>query len=874
MVGTPGDVPTGDEGQKPRDLEPGSGALDAQAASSDDSLPLESQLRLERLCTAFEQAWKLGQPTTIESILVDSEEPWRSTLLRELLVLDVDYRRRRGEKPVASDYAERFPEDHAAVAYALERAAGEAVSGDRVSETASGCPDSPVRSTPFAIAPGGKIDRFTVLRELGRGAFGMVYLARDEELQRDVAIKIPHRDRFRSPEHLQRFMNEARTAANLKHDRIVPIHSVVRDEDDTPIVVMEYLAGESLEATLGRGQLTFRQIAELLADIAEAVHFAHRRGIVHRDLKPSNILFDSEGKACITDFGLAERWASGDAISSADEPALAGTARFIPPEIYSGRGRIGPKVDVYALGVILYQALTGRYPFPASNLDDLREQILVGTPPLPQEIDPNIPGRLQRVCLMAMEDQSHRYESAKMLADELRRFLEDREVLARPRRYDRELRGKLQNHYAAIHSWREQGLISLTEMDRLLRGYWFLLQADSPWGPLGRTLPWEAIGIRLGGWLVLLSTLIWTQFYYLELSSAERIASVGLPALVLSGVGWTLRYLGSRRNAKIFLGTGAILLPLAVAIILREVELPSYDQGPEWEMFGWLLKGGQGPSNLQFTIATAAFLLYGLFLLRHFPGKMFAIWLAIGVYVFSTGCLALCGMKEWLETNRVAQTLVCYLLPCLLLLATSLAGNRRNREREAAMLFVFFPVPFFVLMTLLAYYGSGEWLDVDIESGPVYDDQTINKWWMLNGLAYAFAAWLCMRGREGFIRFWSAFFVTLVPISLLLPCNLLFDQVESMRFVVGLQPLTLYEVVGAIAAIGFIVLGTVTNHATLSLPGLIGLTVSVFRFTDRHFPNLSNWPLCVALAGGVLMLAGVTSAVLRARERDRDLIPK
>ena len=842
--------------------------MDDHVDSSDDGLSLESLLHIDRICTAFEKMSKSGQPESIERLLADAPQSLRPSLFRELLALEVDYRYCRGEQPVASDYLQRFPDHQAVVAYVLDRAKVERSSVGDVPETTSGSTDSSCLPDLVAISPGERIGRYTVLRELGHGGFGMVYLARDEELQREVAIKIPRRQRFSSEDDLEHFFEEARTAAHLKHGGIVPIHDVGRSQDGVPFVVMEYLEGQSLETTLASGQLTFRQIAEQMADVADSVHHAHQQGIVHRDLKPSNIVFDAQGKACITDFGLAERWQSGAGRSSPAPPVLAGTLRFIPPEVYSGTATIGPGIDVYALGVILYWALTGRYPFEASNLHELHEQIRIGLPPLPQEVNPNVPEKLQRICLMAIEDRHHRYESAHVLAEELRRFLDGREILARPRRYDVELRGKLQNHYAAIHTWREQNLISVAEMDRLLRPYWFLLQSDSPWASLARLYPLEAIGIRLGGWLVLLSTLLWPWFYWPLLETPARIASVGLPTLALNGVGWTLRYLGSRRNARIFLGTGALLLPLLIAIVLSEFHLVYLYQGVSWEIFA-ALEHTWEPSNAQFTIAAATFLVYCVFLLRHFPGKLFAIWLAVGVYVFYTGCLSLCGLKDWLNQEHVSRALVCYFVPCLLLLASSLVWDRLNHRVEAAMLYMFFPVPLVILMTLLGYYGSGEWLDVDIYSGAAFDNETINQWWMSNGLVYALTAMLCLRARAGYIRFWSTFFAVLVPISVLLPCNLLFDQGWPPISHVGNAPLRIYELLGGLAAIGFIVLGTMMNRATLTVPGLVGLAVAVFRFTSHHYPDHSSWPLCIALAGGATMLAGVLSAVLRAHLRDR-----
>ncbi len=473
-----------------------------------------------------------------------------------------------------------------------------------------------------------------------------------------------------------------------------------------------------------------------------------------------------------------------------------------------------------------------------------------------------------------MEHPAHRYESAQWLADELRRYLEGREVLVRPLRYDAELRGKLQNHYTEIHTWREQNLIDLPGMDRLLRPYWFLLQSDSPWPTLARTYPLEAITIRLGGWLVLLSTLLW-HLYWPTLEPAPKITTIALPTLALNGVGWTFWYLQSKWNARIFLGIGALLLPLLVVVVLQECGLVTFPQQTSEELFARVAPNW-APSNVQLTLSSAAFLAYCVFLLRLFPGRLFAVWLAIGVYVFFTGCLALWGLREWLENSHVARALVCYLFPCLLLLLLSLWSDRLGHRGEAAMLFMFFPVPLAILLTLLGYYGSWEWLpNMTASSPPQHSNETVNLWWMSNGFVYAVAAVFSFRSKAGFVRFWNSFFASLVPLSLLLPCNILIGsaEVEPLNYQLGGVPVNIYELLGGVAAIGFVLLGTYMNRAALTVPGLLGLATFLFRFTDSHLKGQISWPVSIAIVGGVAMLAGVASAAVRARTRRAPPIP-
>lgn len=838
---------------------------------NDDPLSLSAKERVDRICLAFEEAWKSGTRPRVEAYLGDTPEPERSALLEELLLLELDYRCRSGEMPTREDYQTRYGDHPGIVARVFDKLRHADDSPGSESPTESLSREAEEQAETATYAAGETIGRYTVRRRLGQGGFGTVYLASDEELQRPVAVKIPRRERFRSSEDEERFFEEARTAARLNHPAIVPVHDVGRHDDATPFVVMDYIEGSSLEEVLRAERLSPSRLVEIIIEVADAVHHAHRLGIVHRDLKPTNVLLDTEGKPHITDFGLAERWEGLDPKPSFGQSTVAGTAHFIPPEIYAGRGQIGPGVDIYALGVMMYKVLTGRYPFRGNSLAEVEEAVLRGDVPLPKEIDPEVPEPLQRICLKAMEpDPAARYPSARMLANDLRRFLGGQEVLARPTRYDAELRGRLQNHCTEIQAWQEQSLISVPEMDRLMRPYWLMIEADSPWHALSQRFPWETVVLRLGGWLVLLSSLLWPAAYWDELTRLERVLSVGLPTLLLNVAGWLFYRMQSKWNTRVFLGVGALLLPLLVIVVLTEYGWLRYDQGEQFELFGSAAeaRGFITPSNFQLTTAAAAFVAYCVFLLRMSRGQLFVIWLGVGVYVLFTGGLLLCGLKWWLLHEDRATTLSSYVLLCLLFRSGSIWWNGRGGRREASWLYVFFPVPLAVLLTLLGWYGSVEWLDVKLDPHEQFANQTINLWWMANGVVYCLAAIRSLRCRTGFVRFWGEFFLILVPVSFLVPANLLFQKgIELVT--VGAAPLTIYELTCGLAAVGFVVAGTRISRSTLAVPGLIGLAVFVFRVTNLHFQDYLSWPLGLALGGGLAMLVGVASSLVRERLQRR-----
>src|SRR5262245_13242053 len=273
------------------------------------------------------------------------------------------------------------------------------------------------------------IGRYRIVRRLGQGGFGRVYLARDDDLDRPVAIKVPSPERVPGPDDVEEYLREARALARLDHPRIVPVHDVGRTADGLCYVVSRYVEGSDLAQRKRQGRWPFRESAELVAVVAEALHHAHTRGLVHRDIKPANILIDLQGRPWVADFGLALR-----DHDCGQEDKLVGTPAYMSPEQARGEGhRVDGRSDIFSLGVVFYELLTGRKPFRGDTHAQVLEQILRAEERPPRQIDDTIPRELERICQkMLAKRASERYSTARDLADDLRHFLRSGAASGRP----------------------------------------------------------------------------------------------------------------------------------------------------------------------------------------------------------------------------------------------------------------------------------------------------------------------------------------------------------------------------------------------------------------------------------------------------------
>lgn len=277
-----------------------------------------------------------------------------------------------------------------------------------------------VKDGTAEAAPDLQTERYSILHLLGEGGYGRVFLAHDNELEREVAIKVPRAAALASDTQAEDFLKEARLAAGLKHPSIVTVYDVVRVADGTIFVVLEYVAGRTLAALLLSERPTFHRAVALVARVADAVHYAHTQGLVHRDIKPGNILIDAAGAPFVADFGLAIREA-GQRLRASE---VVGTPAYMAPEQVRGEThRLDGRTDVWSLGVVLYLLLTGRLPFGRIGRE-VFDDILSRDPRPPRQVVETIPRELERIALKCLSKRmTDRYARASDLADDLRYWM-------------------------------------------------------------------------------------------------------------------------------------------------------------------------------------------------------------------------------------------------------------------------------------------------------------------------------------------------------------------------------------------------------------------------------------------------------------------
>jgi serine/threonine protein kinase len=460
MSGEPTDFDSGLLGWSPGFFGPNPGYVAAisEVFRMSDALSRLSQSLLgshfsdtQKICAEFLAAWSSGAKPALEMSLAKASAAIRPGLLRELLRIEFSFRRLAGESPSLDEYVTRFP-DLSQIIDAVFRENPTEIGTPPVSST----PTTPWTTQSHSASFLPEIPGYEILHQLAPGGMGVVFRARDLAADRTVALKMIRSGIHAEPHEKARFRLESEAIASLNHPNVVQIFGY-GDWQGMPYLVMEFAEGGSLAQLVDSGPLAFDRAAEMVERLSGAVQFVHEKGILHRDLKPANILLSSAGVPKVADFGLAKRLDFDQGLTQTQ--AILGTASYMAPEQAAGtRQGLGPAVDIYALGAILYEALTGRPPFRAESRDLTIHQVLSQAAPRPSQFRADLPVELEAICLKCLEkDAGHRFASARALAEELRRFRTGMPLSIRSGSFERRRRLARQASYEILEALEPEG---------------------------------------------------------------------------------------------------------------------------------------------------------------------------------------------------------------------------------------------------------------------------------------------------------------------------------------------------------------------------------------------------------------------------------
>ena len=464
---------------------------------------------------------------------------------------------------------------------------------------------------------------YEIHNRIGQGSMGVVYLAEQQaaevgESPDVVAIKVLASTLEDDPEALERFTRESNVISALEHVGIIAINQVHTDVSP-PFFSMEWVEGKPItEAAAG---LSWESKAELIAKVCDAMEHAHQHSVMHRDLKPNNILVRTDGQPVVLDFGLSMAFdtsASTGGISSSS--GIIGTPLYLSPEQAESADNIGPSADIYSMGAILYEVITGEPPFPGPSVREILDAHMHEDPVLPSYKDPTIPDALQRICLMALEkNPDDRYASVSDMADDLRCFVRGEAVKTRPRIYDNLVRNRANRHRNEVGRWYGDHLITAFEHAALAFAYKRLVRGGVESLMEARLLRAGVLFLYLAGWLIVNGTAIWLTQHWGQGLLEERWVRVGVgisPAIITNSLWWLFYRCGSYQRAYVMMIVGIVAMPLALGIILFEAadafELVFLAEAWFFDKEATLFGPDRGLTNSQLFLNLAICLMFGL----------------------------------------------------------------------------------------------------------------------------------------------------------------------------------------------------------------------------------------------------------------------
>lgn len=708
-----------------------------------------------------------------------------------------------------------------------------------------------------------------LLDELGSGGMGRVFLAMDDRLNRKVAVKVLAAHFWPDRTLGERFMREAQAMARLSHPNVAAIYSLGAP-NEPPHLVMEYIHGATL--TKAARALRLPQRMELFRKVVLAVEFLHQQGLVHRDLKPANILVGGDLEPKVLDFGLALPLDSARQLTRPGE--LLGTPDYFSPEQAQAEGALDARSDVFSLGVILYELLTGQTPFhgetPADQIRSLREQ----DPVLPRRVDAAIAGDLQNICLKALEkDPRDRYASAGEMAGDLQRFLANEPVLAVPTAYARLLTGKIEQHVRELAGWTQDHLLSELEFDSFRRQYERLVEREDAWIMQVRRLSFSQVTLYFGAWILVLGSALVVLFDYRRLAGTPAVMATAAAAAVIAFIGVRCWRDGQRRLGVAYLLALCLLLPVVLMVAMGQyhiLALPS----PKREFFARFVS---------FRKATNAQLWWSIFLslpgylwLRRFTGSfVFSLVLAFMSSLLCLATLLRMGLLEWMESDP-GKIYLRFLPFALIFFLGGILIERRGFAADSRY-FYFFAVAF----TLAGFSGVAafhepyaNWLKAVL---PRTRGQ-VEYLFMINAAVYFALQHVCDRFPSSQMRWVAKTFRFVIPGHILTSLLLLglsaSDLWENTPKNLALRhEARFFEVILPVAACAFIFGSIPKQMKNFLATGLLFLAIGIIRLQQGLFHQRAAWPVSLLVAGLLLMIVAanypalVTARLWRGRRK-------
>lgn len=483
-------------------------------------IPIEILEQIDDQCAEFEKAWQSGDPRSIESVLVDNDsEEEKEVLLAELIALDVDYRRRRGEPISDTDYSARFPDHPKVIADVFK----------------NNSPSNRAFEAPPIATIAEMFPALQVIELLGAGGMGAVYKAKQEGLDRIVALKVLPSELARESRFSLRFAREARTLAKLNHPSIVSVHEF-GNVADTFYFLMEYVEGPTLREVVSAGTLAPAEALVIVPHLCDALQYAHDNGVIHRDIKPENILLATDGSVKVVDFGLS-RILGGPSQSTnlTRTHQVMGTPRYMAPEQFEATHNVDHRADIYSLGVVFYELLTGELPVGRFAVPSRKVAIDV---------------RLDEVVLRTLQREPKlRYQSASAIKSDLESINESSEAAIAvtltkdasniPNQHARS-GAATSDHVQALTDSNQSSVVDQELAARMLLGRRDLMkQVENAMRPLFR---WQMLQIPVGVLLIGIGAYCWSQ-------------NTAVPHRLVSGV-----------TVHIY---GVALVAMAIAVMVR-----------------------------------------------------------------------------------------------------------------------------------------------------------------------------------------------------------------------------------------------------------------------------------------------------------------